>query len=74
VKIDLSPPITDDEKKGIIEAYCREYADLLSLKAEGNTVNKIMMSARSIYEDALKQCEEDPPRLCETRFKRTQQK
>ncbi len=57
LRINLSPPITDDEIRGILDAYCKEYADVLADAVKGKrTVNEILIKARKLYEEALHNC------------------
>lgn len=57
LRINLSPPINDDEVRGILSAYCEEYADVLANAVKGSkTVNEILINARERYEEALHNC------------------
>ncbi|AHC52653.1 hypothetical protein SUSAZ_10350 [Sulfolobus acidocaldarius SUSAZ] len=62
LRIELSTPITEEEEKGIIAAYCQEFADMLAKAVNESSdpeilkVNDILKNARDLYNRAKENC------------------
>ncbi|QKR00883.1 ATP-binding protein [Metallosphaera tengchongensis] len=57
LRVDLSPPLSEEEIRGIISAYCEEYADPLARAIKDvKTANEVLIKARELYNEAAKEC------------------